>query len=275
VVHAVALPEDEFVKECIGIVEKAQNKGIILRILGALAVYIKSEHCSRCRELQKSLGRLEGGATFTDLDLMAYRKQSKDIKKFFEKDLGFIPDRYVNTMFGGRRLIYYHPDNYYHIDIFFNKLEFSHDIYFGEKPGKGRLELDYPTITPTDIVLEKLQIHDINRKDIIDLIVLFLGHELSDSEGKALINAKYIAQVLADDWGFWYDATNNLKLVKEFANKFMNEGKLTAEEGKLIIAKVDKLLEYIDREPKTKKWLKRAKVGTKKPWYRVVEEVER
>jgi len=66
----ITISEEEFLKESLGIVEKAQEKNIILRILGALAVYLKSEHCPRCRELHKSLGRLEGGAVFTDLDLI-------------------------------------------------------------------------------------------------------------------------------------------------------------------------------------------------------------
>ena len=274
-VKGIALSEEEFLKESIGIIEKAQQKNIIIRILGALAVYIQSENCPRCRELHKSLGRLEGGAVFTDLDVMAYKKQRKDVKKFFEKDLGYIADRYVNTLFGGKRYIYYHPKNYFYVDIFFSKLEFSHDVDFGEKPGKGRLELDYPTITLADIVLEKLQIHEINKKDIIDLIVLFLGHELSENEEKGKVNAKYIAKILADDWGFWYDATNNLGKVKYFADKFKNEGKLMDEESQTVISRVDKLLEYIDKEPKTKNWIKRSKIGTKKPWYRVVEEVNR
>ena len=274
-VSGVRLSEEEFVSESIGIVEKIQKENIILRILGGLAIYIHSHHCPRCQELHKTLGRLEEGFVFTDLDLIGYKKQLKDIKKYFEKKLGFKGDFYVNALFGGRRLIYYHPNNYYYADIFLSKLGFSHDLYFGEKPGEGRLELDYPTISLTDLVLEKLQIHDINRKDIIDLIVLFYGHDITDHDEKEYVNGKYIAQMFADDWGFWYDATNNLKLVKEFTTKFHEEDKLDVNEKNLVIGRVDKLLKYIDKETKTKNWQKRAKVGTKKLWYRKVEEVFR
>ena len=274
-VKGIALPEEEFLNECLELVRKAQEKNIIIRILGALAVYIKSENCPRCRELHRSLGRLGEGVMFTDLDVMTYKKQRKDVKKFLEKELGYVGDRYVNTMFGGKRNIYYHPKNYFYVDVFFSKLEFSHDVNFGEKPGKGRLELDYPTITLTDIVLEKLQIHEINKKDLIDLIVLFLGHGFSEKDEKDKVNAKYIAKILADDWGFWYDATNNLNKVKQIARKFTDEGKMKEEEYNTVAKKVNELLEYIENEPKTKNWVKRSRTGTKKLWYRVVEEVNR
>jgi len=145
----------------------------------------------------------------------------------------------------------------------------------GKKPGEGRLELDSPTITVTDIVLEKVQIHEINEKDIKDLIVLFRAHTIGERDEKEVINAKYIAKVLADDWGFWYDATTNLKKVKLFGKKYVEEGKMDQEDYDDVEKKIDELLEYIEKEPKSKKWQKRAKVGTKKQWWRPVDEVVR
>lgn len=140
------------------------------------------------------------------MDLIGYGKQRGSIEKFFN-DLQYQPDRIINRIFGDRRLIFYHPKDYFMVDIFLNKLEFSHDIYFGEKPGKGRLELSYPAITPTDIVLEKLQIHKINRKDLIDLAALFLVKNVNSDP--LSINGLYIVKILSQDWDFWYDATNN------------------------------------------------------------------
>ncbi|MGC8949564.1 MAG: hypothetical protein ACP5OK_09545, partial [Thermoprotei archaeon] len=162
-----------------------------------------------------------------------------------------------------------------HRHVFLNKLEFSHDVLFGEKPGSGRLELDYPTITLADIILEKLQIHFINLKDLIDLIVLFMGHDVSEHANKDMIDGEYIAKVLSDDWGFWYDAITNLNKAKSLAKTFLESGKLTEEQIKIIIERIDTLRKMIDNYPKTKNWEKRAKIGTNKPWYREVEEVVR
>jgi len=271
----VSMSEEEFVDEAISIVEAAEKEGVVLRILGALAVHIHCRDDPRCLQLHKSLERLgKGKPMFTDLDLIGYKAQRKKIKKFFENQLKFISDRRLNVLFGSRRNIFYHPKNLYAVDIFFSKLEFSHDVNFGEKPG-GRLELDFPTITPTDIVLEKVQIHQINMKDIVDLAVLFLCHDLSTSDEKDKINCKYIAKILSDDWGFWYDAVNNLNKVKHFVSKFSEEGKMREDEAETVIKRVDELLKMTDEEPKTKNWIKRSKTGTKKMWYRPVEEVLR
>jgi hypothetical protein len=170
-------------------------------------------------------------------------------------------------------LIYHHPKDLYHVDIFFDRLEFSHDVYFGEF-GRGRLELDYPTIPLADLLLEKLQIHKVNMKDIVDMIVLLYGHEVCSSD-RECIDSKYIAKVLADDWGFWYDATQNLEKVKTYVSKYVSEGKLWSDVEVVVKERIDKILKTVEEEPKTDKWLKRAKIGTSKPWYREVEEVIR
>jgi hypothetical protein len=273
-IHFVEIDPEEFVKECKAIIDKLEERGIIARILGAMAVYIHTERDKRAREIHST--RFGAGVPmFTDLDLMAYKKQAKKLKEVFERELGFLPDRMVNVLFSDRRLIYYHPEGKFHVDVFFNKLEFCHDVYFGEEPGKGRLELSKYAITPTDVVLEKLQIHEINPKDIVDLIVLFLTHELAEEEGEGKINAKYIAKVLADDWGFWYDSVENLKKVKAYASQMVKEGRLKEEEMEKVIRQVDLLLKIMEEEPKSKNWMKRAKEGTSKKWWRDVEEIVR
>ncbi len=267
------VPDEVFINDAYRIVNEAQKKGIIIRVIGAVAIRI---HSKDFEELHKRLGRLgEGKQNFSDIDFVGYSKQKKLIEKFFEKDIGFIPDKRINLLFGHKRLIFYHPKNWYHSDIFFDALEFSHDIFFGKAPGKGRLELDSPTIPLSDLVLEKLQIHEINEKDIKDLIVLFRAHDIGETDEREVINAKYIAKILADDWGFWYDATTNLKKVKLFAKRYLEDNKIGQEDYDDVVKKIDLLLDYIDKEPKTKRWKKRAKIGTKKMWWRPVEEVIR
>ena len=266
--HFVEMSEDEFTKEAIGIVEKAQSRGVCLRILGSLAAYIRSLN-NGYGDLVKSLGRFgEGMPLFTDLDLAAYGKQRGGIDKLF-RELTFEPDVLVNGMFGHQRLIYYHPQRKYHIDVFLNKLEFSHDVEFGEKPGLGRLELDYPTISPADIVLEKLQIHQINRKDLIDLIMLLLVHDVQGQFGKDVIDGGYIGTTLSDEWGFWYDATTNLEKVRGQLDGLTKEGKLSSKQSQVVQDRIEKLLAQITNAPKDaigRKELKlaRRRLGTEK-----------
>lgn len=273
----VALSDQEFLKEAEGIVRAAQADGTSLRILGSLAIFAHSTHVPDAITLFHALGRVSAGTPlFTDLDLMGYAKQGRAISAVFDR-LGFKPDNMVNGFFGDRRLIYYEGGGKFHVDIFLDKLEFSHDVEFGKKPGDGRLEKDFPTITLSDIVLEKLQIHKIGRKDLVDLMILFYGHEVKPSAAteKEAVDAGYIAGLMADDWGFWYEATQNLAKTRQLMGTFVSEGKVKPEQASRIEARVGALEAALRAVPKGRHWEKRAKAGTSKPWYREVEEVVR
>ena len=270
------LNPDLFLKEALDLVQKAQEKGIYLRILGALAVYLHTEHAPQARELFFSLERLgKGQPVFTDLDLMAYSKQALDVRKFMEKGMGYQPNLYVNSIFAFRRNIFRHPQGFFDVDVFYDLLDFSHPVEFGRIPGKGRLEIDFPTISLADIVLEKLQIHEINRKDLIDLLILFSSHSFSESEEREYINAKYISKTLADSWGFWYDACSNLNKLISFIGETMSSGVAEISLLEKAQKQVEYLLRRIEEEPKSPQWIKRSRRGTSVPWYKEVEEVER
>lgn len=272
----VSLDPETFLQRAINLVETAQKKGIYLRILGALAVFEHVEHSPEIKKIFFSLGRLgEGQPIFTDLDLMGYSRQAQEVRKFFEREMGFKPNLYVNSIFAFRRNIFHHPEGSFDVDVFYDLLDFSHPVEFGRVPGKGRLEIDFPTISLADIVLEKLQIHQINRKDLIDLMILFSTHEFSESEEKERINFGHIARTLGDSWGFWYDARTNLEKLIDFSGESWRSGSIPES----LFIKVQEmsqiLLKRIEQEPKSPKWVKRAKRGTSIPWYKEVEEVER
>lgn len=273
----VTLTDQEFLTEAEGIVRAAQADGTSLRILGSLAIFAHSAHIPDAISLFHALGRVSPGTPlFTDLDLMGYAKQGRAISGVLER-LGFKPDNMINGFFGDRRLVYYEGDGKFHVDVFLDKLEFSHDVEFGKKPGDGRLELDSPTIPLSDIVLEKLQIHKIARKDLVDLMILFFGHDVkpaADGEKEA-IDAGYISNLLADDWGFWYEATQNLVKVRQLMGSFVAEGRMKQEQASRILARVGSLEAELHRVPKGRHWEKRARVGTAKPWFRDVEEIVR
>jgi len=94
------------------------------------------------------------------------------------------------------------------IDVFLDKLDYCHEVNF-----KDRLGFDEYCISLTDIALQKLQIWEINDKDLKDLEFLMTVAEIGEDDAKK-INRGYVARRLADDWGFWYTATTNLARVK-------------------------------------------------------------
>jgi len=267
------LSDELMISEALRLVEGANERGIALRLLGALAIRIHSQEYG---ELHRKLSRLEiEERSFSDIDLIGYGKQRKEIRGLMEKDLGFQVSRQFLLLHGRERLLYYHPKGLYHVDIFFDKLGFSHDLHFGSEPGRGRLELDYPTIPLADLLLEKIQIHEINEKDIKDVMVLLRAHELEGNVDKDVINVDYIVKILADDWGFWYDAKTNLGKVLEFSRACYERGLIDRNDHANIAVKINKLIRLIEEGPKSERWRKRAKLGTRKQWWRDVDEIVR
>jgi hypothetical protein len=263
-------PDEDILDDAVRIVNQAQEVGLTVRLLGALAVRVQS---SVHVDLFYRLDRLgSAGKTFTDIDLAAYSKQRSNLHKFLEDTLHYRLDQYAVLMHGRDRTVLHHPEGKHSMDVFFDKLRYSHEIYFGSNPDDGRLSLDPVTISPADLVLEKTQIHEINEKDIKDLVTLFASCEISDQEARGKINRRHVGNVLADDWGFWYDANSNLDKVIHFAQKYKQDGKLDSELLRIISARIEDLKRAIEETPKTKQWKKREKDGTKKKWWNDIEE---
>jgi len=253
-------PLANFLEEAKAIVEEAERRNITLRLMGAVAIRI---HCPKFSYLHEALER-----EFTDLDFMAYSKDLRKVKELF-CELGYQERRMgaaIAISAYGERLIFDDLINKRHVDVFFDKLRMCHTIDF-----RGRLELDYPTITPTDLLLEKLQIVKINEKDIKDVIVLLREHEIGEKE-KETINVRYIARLLSSDWGFYYTVTTNLSKIKTFLDHY---GVLREDDRKNVTSKINKIQKIIEEEPKSLKWKLRAKIGTRIKWYEEVEEVVR
>jgi hypothetical protein len=141
----------------------------------------------------------------------------------------------------------------------------SHTIDF-----RKRLEVDYPTISLADLLLEKMQIHHINEKDIKDTIVLIRGHMMTNGD-KDTINEEYIAKLLSDDWGFYHTVVLNLNKTKSLMDGY----EISAADKNDVVRKIDELIGKIDAQSKTTRFKWRAKIGEKKKWYNDVDETIR
>jgi len=253
-------PRDEkvIVEAAKTLVEQAKQNNIVLRILGAVAVKI---HCPRFNYLHEELGR-----PLTDLDLIGYGSQRKEITNFLVKRGYEIDERLLDYIAMTSRLIFRDQKTNLKIDIFLDRLEMSHTINF-----KDRLEVDYPTISLADLLLEKLQIVKINEKDVLDIIIVTREHELAERDQET-INSRYIAELLSNDWGFYFTVTQNLNKVITIMPKYSC---VSSTDVSNVKQKIKKLQEIIENQPKKLKWKLRAIVGTKQKWYNDVEEILR
>jgi len=202
----------------------------------------------------------------------------KELKTFSVK-IGYVKRRATLSSAASDRQIYYHPKGWFYVDVFFNRLLVAnHPIDF-----QGRLELDYPTIAVTDLLLEKIQIWEaFSVKDLKDSLLLLKAHKVEENRQKENIDASYIAKLLSSDWGFWYTATTNLKKIKRVISDIDKLGaevnidpkSIEKEDREEIVQKIETLVERIDKESKSFAWKIRSKAGTMKKWYNPVERPE-
>lgn len=247
---------EEFTATTESLINKADGLGVRLRVLGSMAFRF---HCPKYVDYLDAMHR-----ELTDIDFAASSEDRRALRAFFE-GLGYIEDRDVLVALEGARYCYKHPENGLGIDVFFDRLDYCHPVELGD-----RLHLDSPTISLADLVLEKIQIVEINEKDIKDLIVCFLEHEVG-AKDRELIDGDYIASVLSRDWGFNYTANANLLKVKGFLAKY---DVLSDEECQLVAARINALLTKMEEAPKSMRWKARARIGTKARWYKEVSAKE-
>lgn len=268
----VKLSNDELSNIATDLVRKAEAESLTLKVIGGLGAYICCSHREEILPLYGKVNRLgKDGPTFADLDLIGFSKQQKQIQDFLVR-MGYEPDRYVNALFAGSRNVFSHKDHGFHVDIFYDMLNFSHDVVLVDK-NRNRLRTGSVTIFPTDLLLSKIQVHDVTRKDLVDIVLLLMGHDISQSEGHNSIDSNYVSSILADDWGFHYDAVSNLIKARDEATAMASDGTIGSHAQKDVSEKIDYLLKSIESFPKTRSWEKRAKKGTSKQWYREVDEI--
>ena len=246
---------DKFENELKRILTASEENGVTLRVIGSLAFQM---HCPEYGFLQAALGR-----AYTDIDFAGYRKQARDVREMM-KTLGYEEIKEVFIVSEGDRAIFHQIGSELHVDVFYDKLDFSHVISWN-----NRLEVDSPTIPLAELLLEKMQIFQINEKDIIDTIMLLLEHPLGDSDDE-VINIDRIAELLSKDWGLWRTTTMNLNKVKQMSDHYSQLGE---DDQARVVDQVDRSLARIEEAPKSRGWKLRARVGDRVKWYKDVDEV--
>lgn len=246
--------KSELIDEALRIVEEAKGDGIVLRLLGAIAFRI---HCPEFSYLYDTFKR-----EITDIDLVGYKRQKTGIFDLIQ-NLGYYVKKHEMLLYASQNRFFFHSkDNAWHVDVFLDELSMCHKIDF-----KGRLEIDFPTVSLADLLLEKMQIVQINEKDVKDTIILLREHQVGNQNDET-INAEYISDILSKDWGFYYTVTSNLKKIKNFLTRYSSLETVDRQDVK---RKIDELLKKAKEKEKSLGWKMRAKIGTRKKWYNEVE----
>jgi hypothetical protein len=232
-----------------------------IRAIGGVAVWDRLSFSVRA-----TLGRVR--SVPRDLDLLAAGNSEKAIKTIFAELPSYAPDERLNAWHGNHRQRYFkmHDDGEvaFEVDVFIGKPPLCHDIDFSD-----RLDLDGFTMAPTDLLLQKLQVHDADQKDLLDATCLLADYPPEDGQNERSVDVSRITELTSHDWGFWYTATSNLEKALTVTEIFDDPLRSSAA------ANIRLLATRIEGAPKSRRWKMRARVGTRIQWYEDVEELVR
>jgi hypothetical protein len=223
------------------VLARIQERGLKVRAVGGLAVWLRCQSARR-----PPLAR-----EYKDLDLVSALDATSTLPAVLV-ELGYRADEEFNALHGHQRLYFWDEANGRQLDVFVDEMRMCHRLDL-----RARVALEPDTLPLADLLLAKLQVVEVNEKDLQDAGALLADHD---------VPAARVVDVLTGDWGWWRTATETLEKVAAYA-----DGKDGLDH---VRTRAAALREAIDAEPKSRRWKLRAKVGERKRWYELPEEIE-
>jgi hypothetical protein len=252
--------------EALRIVDAAERRGLQVRLMGGMAVRAHApEWTHRTRR------------TEVDLDFATRGKDRADFFRLLETE-GYTADKRHNALFGGAQGYFVDEARSRPVDVLVDKLVMCHTFEFGK-----RLAASRPTLPLAELMLSKLQVFRINRKDVLDALVLLAEHPLAQDDGDVdsahglgAINVPRILSFTSNDWGWWRTVTGNLTVLEKFLATDFTPADLDVGARPVrydVHAQVAALRAAIEDAPKSTRWKLRSTVGERQQWYQDPEEV--
>jgi hypothetical protein len=242
---------DDPLPEALTLARGAAGASLGLKLLGGLAVRVL------CPEFPPRLRRDQ------DIDFACVAKQRKKVAEYLA-GAGCEPDRRFNNLNGDRQMYFSAPSGR-PIDVMVDRLSMCHVLDF--RPSFDRQPL---TIDAVDVLLSKLQIVELNEKDLRDIVHLLAALPLGGGS-QASIDTDRFGKLLGADWGWWRTVTGNLAKLEELLGE--RPGLIPDNHVYEPVAQAGRLLELAVETPKSMKWKLRANVGERVRWYELPEEV--
>lgn len=245
--------EPEMVVAAQRICEQAEAAGVDVRLLGGIAIWRRASD-----PIRQMLGR-----TYADIDLVTSKKASKGLRELLE-GLGYVPDKMFNNLQGHTRLYFHSADGSYHLDVFIEKFVMSHELDLGQ-----RLRVEPITLPAAELLLTKLQIAQLNRKDASDTAMLLADHEPAQIDGPGLLNVARVSELCSSDWGLYTTVTDNLQTTQTLLPELLGDAAVRER----VDTRLQTLVSDLEAAPKSGGWRRRAKIGRRKKWYQTPDEV--
>jgi len=254
--------------EASSIAAEVAAAGLPARLLGGVAFWL------RCPSVRSG----PFARDYADLDFAVSKPASQRFRAILE-GRGYLPDKFFNGLHGATRLYYGAPDGQWSVDIVIDELTMSHRLDL-----RGQLDGPGPTLSQAELLLTKLQVWEINRKDLGDAACLLADHGLAagpagastagaSTAGPDEISLARVTAVLGTDWGFCHTAERNLGKVAELAATEPVPAGPAPGAGHDVAAQVGAIRAAIEAAPKSRSWRMRSRIGERVKWYETPEEV--
>jgi hypothetical protein len=245
--------EESLLREARRLLAQAQRREAPLRLIGGMGVRLMLGD----RIDERFVREIE------DLDFITTRKASRDVERLLEQ-AGWAPESRFNTLHGHRRLLFHDPQRARKVDVFVERFEMCHAL-----PLTQRIGVQPETLPAAELAMTKLQIVNLNAKDVGDLYALLDALEVAEHDRDA-INAARIAQLTGADWGLHHTFELNLARLMEEAGATLDEPSASR-----VRQRIAALQQAIQDAEKSRAWKLRARIGERKRWYEEPEEVDR
>jgi hypothetical protein len=257
-----AVPE-EMLAEAREIVGAAAGAGVVLRLVGGLAVYATSPDRDFARR------------PIRDIDLVGLRRQATRAAAALGA-LGYQENRHVRFATAGQVMQFFrrcvhvggdgrrvHDDD--RIDVYLDAFRLDHEIAL-----KDRLPGGADTVPAADVLLIKLQRSAPSRDDLRDVVALLKDLRLDGRDEPGVVNLDYLARLCSRDWCLHHDVTASLRRSRELLAEF---GLDDAQQARVANA-LDEIETAIATRNKTLRWRLRSIPGERLPWTDGVDERE-
>jgi hypothetical protein len=243
-------PLSDPVVESRRLVASAAHAGLTVRLLGGVAVRMQAP--AETALPPRPIG---------DIDLATRQGGWRALADFLIS-AGYAGDDMFNALNGARRLLFFDHVNNRKLDVFVGEFTMCHAI-----PIADRLHRDPMTIPLAELLLTKLQIVQLTERDLRDIYSLSYHHHISDGDGSG-IEADFIADLCAKDWGLWRTSTSTI----EQSLARVPDYPMPVEASQLVAERLRALLKVVEQAPKSARWKLRSRVGDRVRWYNEPEE---
>jgi hypothetical protein len=236
------LSKNSLVREAIEICTTCRATGVEVRIFGGVAAAIVGQNWY--------LQHPEYSRHPKDIDLVG-RKATLDHFRAILRNRGYEEDRQIALETEGQRALF--SSATVTVDYSSDALRFAQELWISD-----RFDRSFPTLPPTDLMLEKFQIATPRPPQILDFVAMLCA------EPRLELDSARMIQILGTQWCFWHSASRFLTEAKRSMNSLglLNEVKM-----------IDELTKILFQLPKSLRWEVRSWFGELLPWHDVVEPI--